>query len=166
MKLIVPALVGAAVLAAGAGSASGAGTACPTSNGPNELVLAGGSGQNACYSQGAVAQLDSEACFASNGQQYEFCAHPNVTKYACAGGLPPGVTSVPDCTTAIGVANYSVGTSSVATINPETNQITAQLPGTTAITASLAGSGSSAGYFSTCSPKSISVALSICAVSK
>jgi hypothetical protein len=124
------------------------------------LSLAGGSGQNACYSQGAVAQLDSEACFASNGQQYEFCAPPTVTKYACAGGLPPGVTSVPDCTTAIGVANYSVGTSSVATINPETNQITAQLPGTTAITASLAGSGSSAGYFSTCAPKSISVALS------
>jgi trimeric autotransporter adhesin len=33
------------------------------------------------------------------------------------------------------------------------------LPGTTVITASIAGSGSSAGYFSTCPPKSISVAL-------
>jgi hypothetical protein len=66
---------------------------------------------------------------------------------------------VPDCTTAIGVATYTVGTSAIASINPETNQITAELPGTTAITASVAGSGSSAGYFSTCSPKSISVSL-------
>jgi hypothetical protein len=59
----------------------------------------------------------------------------------------------------IGVATYSVGTSSVASINAETNQITAELPGTTAITASIAQSGSSAGYFSTCPPKSISLSL-------
>jgi hypothetical protein len=37
--------------------------------------------------------------------------------------------------------------------------ITALQPGTTAITATLAGTGSSAGYFSTCPPKSISVTL-------
>jgi trimeric autotransporter adhesin len=117
------------------------------------------SGQQACYSQGAIAQLDSEACFANNGVQYEFCAPPTVTQYTCQGGLPPGATSVPDCTTAIGVATYSVSTASVAQINPETNQITAELPGTTAITASVAGSGSSAGYFSTCPPQSISVTL-------
>lgn len=116
-------------------------------------------GQQACYSQGAVTQLDSEACYVSNGQQYELCAPSTVTKFACAAGLAPGVTSVPDCTGAIGVASYSVATSSVASINAETNQITAQLPGTTEITASIAGSGSSAGYFSTCSPKSISVTL-------
>ncbi len=116
-------------------------------------------GQQACYSQGAIAQLDSEACFSSNGSQYEFCAPPTVTHYACQGGLPPGVTSVPDCTSAIGVATYTVGTASVGSINAETNQITAELPGTTAITASIAGSGSSAGYFSTCSPQSISVTL-------
>jgi trimeric autotransporter adhesin len=114
----------------------------------------------ACYSQGTIAQLDSEACFSSNGVQYEFCAPPTVTQYSCQGGLPPGVTSVPDCTAAIGVATYTVGTASVASINPETNQITAELPGTTAITASVAQSGSSAGYFSTCPPQSISVALS------
>jgi trimeric autotransporter adhesin len=116
-------------------------------------------GQQACYSQGAIAQLDSEACFVNNGTQYEFCAPPTVTQYSCQGGLPPGVTSVPDCTSAIGVATYTVGTSAIASINPETNQITAELPGTTAITASVAGSGSSAGYFSTCSPQSISVTL-------
>ncbi len=60
---------------------------------------------------------------------------------------------------AIGVASYAVGTASVATINANTNQITAEQPGTTAITASVAGSGSSAGYFSTCPPKSIAVTL-------
>lgn len=116
-------------------------------------------GQQACYSQGQVEQLDSEACFSSNGQQYEFCAPPSVTTYSCAGGLPPGATSVPDCTTAIGVATYTVGTAQIASINSETNQITAEQPGTTPITASIAGSGSSAGYFSTCGPKSISVTL-------
>jgi len=116
-------------------------------------------GQQACYSQGTVTQLDSEACFVSNGQQYELCAPSTVTKYSCSAGLPPGVTSVPDCTNAIGVASYAVGTGAVASINAETNQITAELPGTTSITASIAGSGSSAGYFSTCSPKSISVTL-------
>lgn len=125
----------------------------------SSIALSLSGGHQACYSQTTVAQLDSEACFASGGQQYEFCAPATVTSYACPGGLPPGVTSVPDCTSAIGVATYTVGTSSVATINSETNQITAQLPGTTAITASIAGSGSSAGYFSTCGPKSIAVTL-------
>ncbi|MFZ1015490.1 MAG: hypothetical protein WAN28_19250, partial [Terracidiphilus sp.] len=114
----------------------------------------------ACYSQGQIAQLDSEACYASGGVQYELCAPAGTTNYACTvptvNGQP---ATLPDCTTAIGVATYSVGTSSVASINPETNQITAELPGTTPITASIAQSGSSAGYFSTCAPQSISVAL-------
>jgi hypothetical protein len=47
----------------------------------------------------------------------------------------------------------------VATLNSATNVITANQPGTVAVTASIAGSGSSAGYFSTCPPKSISVTL-------
>ncbi len=84
---------------------------------------------------------------------------PTVTNYSCKGGLAPGVTSVPDCSSAIGTLTYSLGTGSVAQINAVTNQITAELPGTTAITASVALSGSSAGYFSTCPPKSISVTL-------
>ncbi|HUX45892.1 MAG TPA: hypothetical protein VMV57_14180 [Terracidiphilus sp.] len=118
------------------------------------------SGSQQCYSQNTVAQLDAEACYSGpNNQQYELCAPPSVTNYSCKGGLAPGVTSVPDCTASIGTLYYSVGTSSVATINAETNQITANLPGTTAINASIAGSGSSAGYFSTCPPKTISVTL-------
>ena len=123
------------------------------------LALAGTTGPAQCSSQGQIAQLDGEACYAANNTQYEFCAPAGVTKYACPGGLAPKVTSVPDCTTAIGVLTYTVGTPSVASINPETNQITAELPGTTAITASVAGTGSSAGYFSTCPPKSISLTL-------
>lgn len=119
----------------------------------------GGTSANQCYSQGDVAQLDAEACYVKNGVQYELCAPSSVTTYACSGGVEPGVTSLPSCNSAIGVLTFAVGTSSVASINSETNQITAALPGTTAITASVAGSGSSAGYFSTCPPKTISVTL-------
>ena len=124
------------------------------------LALPGAVQQGQCYSQGVLTQLDAEACFAGqNNTQYELCAPPTVTTYSCQGGLPPGVTSVPDCSGSIGTLSYTVGTASVAQINPITNQITAELPGTTVITASIAGSGSSAGYFSTCPPKSISVTL-------
>ena len=125
------------------------------------LALNGSQTGQTCYSQGAIVQLDAEACYSSNGQQYEFCAPSTVSpaNYSCKGGLPPGAKSVPDCTAAIGTLSFNVGTASVAVINEENNQITAQLPGTTAITASIAGSGSSAGYFSTCPPKSISLAL-------
>jgi hypothetical protein len=121
------------------------------------LALAG---QQQCYSQGAVAQLDAEACYSGgSNQQFEFCAPPTVTSYSCPAGLATGVTSVPDCTSAIGVLSYAVGTSTVATINSVTNQITAEQPGTTVITAAVANSGSSAGYFSTCPPKTIQVTL-------
>jgi hypothetical protein len=124
------------------------------------LATAGTSaGSQQCYSQGASANLDSEACFASNGTQYEFCAPSTVTQFSCPGGLPPGVTSVPSCSNSIGALTYAVSTSSVASLNAATTVITAAQPGTTAITASVAGSGSSAGYFSTCPPKSIAVTL-------
>lgn len=118
------------------------------------LALAG---NQQCYSQGTSTQLDSEACFSQNGKQYEFCAPASVTNYACA--LPAGVTSVPACSSSIGTLSYAVSTGSVATLNAATNVITAAQPGTTAIQASVAGSGSSAGYFTTCPPKSISVTL-------
>jgi hypothetical protein len=123
-----------------------------------------------CYSQGSQATFDAEACFVSNNTQYELCAPPSVTGalkpvYACKGGLPPGVTAsaVPDCTAAVGSLTYQVGIGNVGSIatNTTTNQvtITAGQPGTTAITASVAGSGSSAGYFSTCPPASIKLTL-------
>jgi hypothetical protein len=126
-----------------------------------------GSG-NQCFSQGTQATLDSEACFVSNNTQYELCAPPSVVasgKFACQGGPPPGVaaSSIPDCTASIGTFTYTSGNASIGTISTNTtnNQvnITAEQPGTSVITASIAGSGSSAGYFSTCPPKSISVTL-------
>lgn len=116
-------------------------------------------GPQQCLSQGQIAQLNAQACYASNGAQVLMCAPSSVTssQYACP--LPPGVSSVPDCSSAIGVMSYTAGTSSVAQINPITNQITAELPGTTVITANIAQSGSTAGYFSTCPPQSISLSL-------
>lgn len=116
-------------------------------------------GPSQCLSQTETAQLDAQACYSANGKQVLMCAPSTVSSanYACP--LPAGVTSVPSCTNAIGTLSYNAGTAAVAKIDPETNQITAEQPGTTVITASIAGSGSSAGYFSTCPPASISVTL-------
>jgi hypothetical protein len=116
-----------------------------------------------CYSQNAKAAIDAQACYATgSNQQVLLCAPASVTSnFACP--LPAGVTSVPNCTSSIGELSYSVGNPSIASIatNTTTNQvtITAAQPGTTSITASVAGSSSSAGYFSTCPPASISVTL-------
>jgi len=114
-----------------------------------------------CYSQNQQAQLDAEECYVSNGTQYELCAPPSVSPahFACPGGLAPGVTSVPECTTSIGTLSFLSGNSSVAKINSTTNVITAEQPGTTVISASLSQTASSAGYFSTCPPKSINITL-------
>jgi hypothetical protein len=132
-----------------------------------------------CFSQGTQATLDAQACYAnSSSQQVQMCAPSgilqcpyaasdprcnNPSKYfVCPGGLG-GATSIPSCTAAVGTLYYNMGTSSIASIvtNTTTNQvtITAGQPGTTTITAWVAGTGSSAGYFSTCPPKSISVTL-------
>ncbi len=132
------------------------------------------SGTQQCYSQNQLAQLDAEACYVgANNKQQLLCAPSSVTSssspnLACP--LPTVVSngasytvplaSIPSCSNAIGNLTYSVQNGAVATINSETNQITAQFPGTTLITASVAGSGSSAGYFSTCPPQSINLALS------
>ncbi|HWE87402.1 MAG TPA: hypothetical protein VG267_20820 [Terracidiphilus sp.] len=114
---------------------------------------------NGCYSQGQQAQLDAQACYSANGKQVLMCAPSSVSSanYACP--LPPGVTSVPSCENSIGALTYAPSNTSIASINAETNQITAEQPGTTVITASVALSGSSAGYFSVCPPAKISVSL-------
>jgi hypothetical protein len=116
-------------------------------------------GPPSCLSQGALAQLDAQACIAgSNNTQVEFCAPASVTpaNYACS--ATPGAT-IPSCSVSLGTLSFNVGTSAIASINAETNQITAEQPGTTVITASIANAGSLAGYFSTCPPKSINVTL-------
>src|SRR5580658_8178261 len=130
-------------------------------------------GPTQCLSQGQLATLDAQACYATpvNGTPTNvlFCAPSGVTNppkgatpIAPACSLPPTVSSlsqIPACTPSIGTLTYNTGTATVADINPETNQITAELPGTTVITASISGSGSSAGYFSTCPPQSIALSL-------
>jgi trimeric autotransporter adhesin len=126
-------------------------------------------GPQSCLSQTDTAQLDAEACFTgSNGQQQLLCAPSLVTtsaspNLACplpiVNGQQVALSSIPTCESSIGAMSFSVATASVAKINSTNNQITALAPGTTAITASIAGSGSSAGYFSTCPPESINVTL-------
>ena len=125
-------------------------------------------GPQQCLSQGQLAVLDAQACYSNNGQQYLLCAPSAVTQssspsLACqlptVNGSPVPLSSIPSCSSAIGTLTYNAGTGAVASINPITNQITAEQPGTTVITASVAGSGSAAGYFSTCPPKSISITL-------
>jgi hypothetical protein len=128
------------------------------------LTLAG---PTSCLSQTQLAQLDAQACFVgSNGTQQVLCAPPSITgaanpAWACPAGPPPGLTAsaIPDCSAALGTLLYNVGNNSIATINGETNQITAQQPGTTVITASIGQGASSAGYFSTCPPATIQVTL-------
>jgi sugar lactone lactonase YvrE len=107
-------------------------------------------GPSQCLSQGQMWQtpLDVQAYYATGNPA-------NPQGLLCA----PNSSTVPECLNAIGALNFFVGTSSVATINNTTNQITANLPGTTLITASVAGTSSSAGYFTTCPPASISVTL-------
>ena len=114
-----------------------------------------------CFSQNQQAQLDAEECYVSNGTQYELCAPSSVlpANYACPGKLAPGVSSVPECTSSIGTLDFLTSNSAVAKIDSTTNVITAEQPGTTVITASLSQTSSSAGYFSTCPPKSISITL-------
>jgi trimeric autotransporter adhesin len=113
--------------------------------------LAGATAQG-CYSQNTQAQLDAQAFYSLNGTQTLLCG--------------PGSSSVPECSNSIGTFNFLTGNASIATINPATDTntntyptITAQQPGTTVITATIAQTASSAGYFSTCPPKSISLAL-------
>jgi hypothetical protein len=126
-----------------------------------------------CFSQGTQATLDAQACFTdSSNQQVLMCAPASVTSsssptLACplptVNGRQIALSSIPSCTAAIGTLSYNVGTSSIASIATSTTSsqvtITAGLPGTTTITASVDRSGSSAGYFSTCPPQSISVTL-------
>jgi len=94
--------------------------------------------------------LDSVAYYTSNGAQTPLCA-PTPTSVS-------GYSNLPSCSAAIGNLTYTSQNSTIATID-EYGVITAVLPGTTYITASVAGSGSSAGYFSTCPPANINVTL-------
>lgn len=122
-------------------------------------------GSNDCYSQTGTTTLDSLACYSattsSGGTTQALLCKPSslatsdIGKYtSCSYDTS---ISYPTCTNSIGKLTYTVGTSSIASINADTNVITALMPGTTAITASVASSGSSAGYFSVCPVKSLAL---------
>jgi len=135
-------------------------------------------GPQSCLSQYQTATLDAQACYTdSNNQQVQMCA-PATTQacpykntdprcnnaslyYVCPGGVPKGA-SIPNCTASIGTLTYT-SASSIGLITTDTTDnivtLTAEQPGTTSITASVAGTGSSAGYFTVCPPKSISLTL-------
>lgn len=109
-----------------------------------------GAPSQGCYSQNQQAYLDAVAYYSLNGVQTALCA--------------PNSSTLPSCGNSIGTLSFATGTASVATINPAgisnpRPTITAQQPGTTVITATIAQSASSAGYFSTCPPRSINIAL-------
>jgi hypothetical protein len=136
-------------------------------------------GPPACISQGQLfvdssgnpEPLDAQACYSGSSQgtlgSVLLCAPSSVIKAAgknpdlLACPLPKGValSQIPTCPNSIGALSFTVGTAAIASINNVNNEITAEQPGTTVITASVAGSGSAAGYFSTCPPKSIAVTL-------
>jgi len=119
-------------------------------------------GPQQCTSQTQTANLDSQACYASGGQQYLLCKPTSVTdpaQFACPVASGVSASTIPVCSSAIGFLSFSVSNETIATINSATNVITADKPGTTAINASVAGSGASAGYFTTCAPQSISLTL-------
>jgi hypothetical protein len=107
-----------------------------------------------CLSQGQTSQLDGEACFSTGGTQYELCAPASVVpaKYACQ--LPPGVSKAPTCGGVIGSFSYQSGNTSIFTID-QYGVVTGVQPGTAAVTASISGTGASAGFVSTCPPRSI-----------
>jgi len=116
-------------------------------------------GPQQCVSQTQTAQLDAQACFlGANNQQQLLCAPSSVSSanYACPAPAGAVITS---CSTPLGTLSFNLGTPSLASINQDTNVITAELPGTTVVTAQVAGGSSAAGFFSVCPPASIKVTL-------
>ena len=103
---------------------------------------------NGCLSQTQTAQLDIEAYYVSLQGQQLLCGPAPTTANP----------NLPKCSAAVGDVTYSPANASISTID-QNGVITAVSPGTTYITVSVAGTASTAGYFSTCPPKSINVTL-------
>ena len=124
-ELVVAALLAVLVLAAAGGSARGAVNACPTSNSPNELVLAGGSGQmgqlgkpfpqgfsvklantNGCPLTGNLAGVTVEFDAPGSGPSGFF---PSTgSQFAVIGTDSEGIAAAPPFTANDTVGNYSV----------------------------------------------------------
>jgi hypothetical protein len=112
-----------------------------------------------CVSQTQTAQLDAQACYlGANNTQELLCAPSTVSSanYACPAAAGATIST---CSAALGTLSFSIGNSGLASINQDTNVITADYPGTTVVSASVAGGSSAAGFFSICPPASISITL-------
>ncbi len=125
LVLVLSALVAVVVLAAAGGSARGAGSACPTSNAPNELVLAGGSGQQAQlgkrFAQGLQVRLtNTNGCplsgnlagisinFDGPGSGASGIFASTGSREAYVGTDSEGVATAPPFTANFTVGNYTV----------------------------------------------------------
>src|SRR5579864_3470881 len=152
MRIVVSALVITAVLAVGAGSSSAAGTACPTSNYPNELVLAGGSAQtaqlgrpfqsplqvelantNGCPLTGNLAGVTVEFDAPGSGASGIFAS--SGTHVAVVGTDAQGTATAPAFTANDTVGEYSVDAQSdYGTVNIDLNNTASGLPSAIAAT--------------------------------
>jgi Bacterial Ig-like domain (group 1) len=155
-RLAVIFAVVAAVLAAGAGGATAAGTACPTTNSPNELVLAGGSAQtaqlgkpfqtplqvelantNGCPLTGNLAGVTVEFDAPGSGASGIFAS--SGTHVAAVGTDGQGVATAPPFTANYTVGGYSVDAhSGYGTVNIDLDNTANGVP---SAIASLTGSG-------------------------
>ena len=107
-----------------------------------------------CFSQNQTAQLDAQACYVSNGTQYEFCAPASVSvaNFACAGTVPiaSGAFTVPSAGASIAgstgqycdLANFNNGATGTTATVPLTGTNTIA-PGT-ALTITNGGAGATA----------------------
>jgi trimeric autotransporter adhesin len=86
------------------------------------------------------------------------CVSQSVTSQLAAKVFAGTGSSQTNVSCQVGHLSYSAQTASVVTID-ENGVATAQQPGSTVITATISNAGSSAGFFSTCPPKSISLTI-------
>jgi protocatechuate 3,4-dioxygenase beta subunit len=144
--LVLSALVAAVVLAGAGGSARGAGSACPTSNPPNELVLASGSGQQAQlgkqFAQNLqVALANTNDCpltgnlagvtvnFDAPGSGASGIFASSGSREAYVGTDAQGVATAPPFTANFTVGNYSVDAhSDYGTVNIDLSNTANGLP--------------------------------------
>jgi trimeric autotransporter adhesin len=115
-----------------------------------DTTSSSGGAVNGCLSQFQTAQLDATAFV--TGSQTPYCA--------------PNVSGVPNCSSVLGHLTYAAQSTSSTSGTGSQNSVvsidqngvaTAKQPGAALITASISGTSSSAGFFYTCPPKSITL---------
>jgi trimeric autotransporter adhesin len=118
-----------------------------------DTTSSSGGAVTGCLSQFQTAQLDATAYVTNQaGQSVLFCE--------------PNSSTVPSCSNVLGHLSYAAQTTTSTSGTSSSNTIvsidqnglaTAKEPGSALITASISGTSSSAGYFYTCPPKSITL---------